>query len=193
MISQEVRIIQPATAKFLSENGFSYDREVKMPTYGRADFVAQKDGVTYIIECKDGADALKERSIRQLMGYVSQITGSRAVFAIDRELLSPTISDVCQRDGIYLWLLDINRETRDRVYSQRIARNLDLEMNLHYILTVNKANRVSAWIKTIDGMTIMNAMYGIAKDVPFTSISRKLKITVKQVEDIEWFSKLDRG
>lgn len=56
-------------ARWLNANGFEYEHEVPMPILGRADFVATRDGVTYVIECKLKAT---QGAVYQVMAYREQ-------------------------------------------------------------------------------------------------------------------------
>jgi Holliday junction resolvase-like predicted endonuclease len=42
----------PLVRSWLEERGYQVEHEVKMPLYGRADFVARTKKTTLIIECK---------------------------------------------------------------------------------------------------------------------------------------------
>lgn len=73
----EIDDFHPLVAQWLDANGFTYQHEVDMPILGRADFVAMRDNVTYVIECKL---KLTPSAIYQVMAYREQ-TGYHAIIA----------------------------------------------------------------------------------------------------------------
>lgn len=97
-------------ANWLHEHNYDYQHEVRMPSYGRADFVAKDaQGQVWIVECKVGKSAKDGRSIIQLADYCRQIVGSKGFYAIPANLRSIEIDELC---GIYdVTLLPIHVET----------------------------------------------------------------------------------
>jgi hypothetical protein len=69
----ELELVQPLTAKWLTKHGYTYRREVKMPEYGRADFVAKdSNDKILVVECKSKLDHRTRSYIMQLFGYCHQ-------------------------------------------------------------------------------------------------------------------------
>jgi len=74
MIQREIKHLHPLVANWLDSNGYVYKREVKMPEYGRADFVAvDSNNCKLIIECKVEMKRHSRESILQLLGYCHQL------------------------------------------------------------------------------------------------------------------------
>src|SRR6266496_2815776 len=74
VIQRETKHLHPLVAEWLKENHYTYKHEVKMPEYGRADFVAKdiNDSIV-IIECKLEMMRHSRESILQLLGYCHQL------------------------------------------------------------------------------------------------------------------------
>lgn len=99
--SIEVQVLHPLVAQYLQENHYAYQHEVKMPEYGRADFIAERSDIgVLIVECKQGAEARSGRSIVQLVDYVRQIPHSRGAFALFKDDCSEYILDICSKYDI---------------------------------------------------------------------------------------------
>src|SRR5690242_7293801 len=70
--SYEMSTVHPAVAKWLTDHDYTYQHEVYMPDYGRADFVAtHDDGHILIIECKQDCSGAT-RAITQVRDYREQ-------------------------------------------------------------------------------------------------------------------------
>lgn len=106
----------PLVATWLENNGYSYRHEVKMPEYGRADFIAiHEDGHTLIVECKIDVAAKSKKSLKQLLRYQRQIADSKAGYAIPLELVSDSIAESCVAYGIQLIPIYISDEIKNAI------------------------------------------------------------------------------
>lgn len=65
----EISKLQPKVEEWLMDNGFEYRKEYQMEILGRADFLAFRDGLLYIVEVKN---SLNQAGIYQLSCYMSQ-------------------------------------------------------------------------------------------------------------------------
>lgn len=99
----EVRDFHPVVAQWLTANGYEYRHHVRMPIAGVADFVATKDGQTFVVECK--VDFPSYRNIIQVLDYCSQIDG--ALPMIVRPVTSGTFTELCRVKGVTLVLIDM--------------------------------------------------------------------------------------
>jgi AcrR family transcriptional regulator len=105
-------------AKWLSENGYYYEHEVKMPEYGRADFIAKhQDGHTLIVECKVGANAADGRSIIQLVDYCRQLEGSYGAYALPEQLVTESIRALCVLYKVQIIAIDVSQPIDDVLFS----------------------------------------------------------------------------
>lgn len=104
----ELEMLHPATATLLNERGYIYQREVKMPEYGRADFVVY-DGETvrYVVECKWDAGRNLGRYVAQVRDYVRQV-GGIAVIALPNRVIDERALDICAYYGVECWAVNID-------------------------------------------------------------------------------------
>lgn len=97
-------------AKWLSENGYYYEHEVKMPEFGRADFVARHmKGDVLIVECKVGTNASDGRSIIQLVDYCRKLEGSKGGYAVPAPLVTDKIRKLCALYNVSLIEIDTSQ------------------------------------------------------------------------------------
>jgi len=90
----EINFVQPKTAEWLTANGYSYEREVDLPEYGRADFVAWKpDGVKVVVECKFRAGKSFGKAAAQVLDYARQLNAP-AFIALPLIEISEYVKDV---------------------------------------------------------------------------------------------------
>jgi AcrR family transcriptional regulator len=112
----------PQVATWLTENGYTYQHEVKMPEYGRADFVAtHADGQRLIIECKVETNVSNGRSIIQLLDYCRQMPQTRPAFAIPIAKYTDYISNLCNTYDVQLILIPTETPL-DVVLQQKLKR-----------------------------------------------------------------------
>lgn len=96
-------------ARWLKLNSYRYDYEVRMPEYGRADFVAtHADGHTMIVECKVASNAQDGRSALQLVDYCRQMPHSQGGFAIPADLVSDKVCEICDYYHVKLLPIEVN-------------------------------------------------------------------------------------
>lgn len=96
--------VHPATARWLTQHEYSFQHEVKMPYYGRADFIAQHkhDGHILIVECKIyGYDC--HHAIRQLLDYRDQYDKTAKIaIALPSMAISDEVRELCKKREVIL-------------------------------------------------------------------------------------------
>lgn len=99
----ELNVVHPAVDKWLSDHGYTYQHEVNMPDYGRADFVAiHADGHMLIVECKPTGKRYGY-AIMQVMDYRAQLNPDAEVaIAVPSHTMTHEAIDVCKRRGVLL-------------------------------------------------------------------------------------------
>ncbi len=100
----EVRDFHPLVADWLTANGYTHQHHVKMPIGGIADFVATKNGQTFIVECKIGVP--NYRAIVQTLDYCSQIDGSLPMIVCDET--SDVFARLCEIKCVSLIVIPPN-------------------------------------------------------------------------------------
>jgi len=94
---EEIRVVHPLVARWLTQNGYTYVHEYKMPDYGRVDFYAtHSDGHTLLVEAKFYDDCVS--AMFQIFGYGVQI--SSAKLAIAAPSLSLRTKELAQKYNI---------------------------------------------------------------------------------------------
>lgn len=96
----ELEVVHPATAVWLTENGYTYRHEV-VTDAGVIDFLAtHKDGHRLIVECKSKGTAYL-LAIRQVLDYQRELgLQFRPAIAIPVDSITPTIKAACHRRGV---------------------------------------------------------------------------------------------
>lgn len=103
----EINFMQPKTADWLTANGYSYEKEVDLPEYGRADFVAWKpDGSKIVVECKFRAGKSFGRAAAQVLDYARQVNAP-AFIALPSTQISEYVRDVVRYFGINLISVEV--------------------------------------------------------------------------------------
>lgn len=98
----------PLVADWLKANNYEFQYEVKMPEYGRADFIARRfNEEVLIVECKTDDSAKDGRSIIQLLDYVRQIASSKAAYAIPSYAKTESIARLCEHYNVMLITIDV--------------------------------------------------------------------------------------
>ena len=94
----ELSVIHPATAKWLTDAGYTFEHEVYMKDYGRADFIAaHPTGQVLIIECKKDAHALS-RTINQVSDYRQQYDRkAQIVIALPAYTVTDKVRELLER------------------------------------------------------------------------------------------------
>jgi AcrR family transcriptional regulator len=155
-------------AKWLSEKGYYYEHEVRMPEFGRADFVAKHmQGDLLIVECKVGTNASDGRSIIQLVDYCRQLEGSKGGYAVPVTLVTDKIQKLC---ALYNVLL-IEIDTSQKIDAEFLGTGYDVgEIDLKR----GKRDAIAERIKTI-------ARQQMAKDgtaaLSLRAIAREMQVT----------------
>jgi AcrR family transcriptional regulator len=122
--TSELRSLHPRVARWLTENGYTFEHEVRMPEYGRADFVARDDKDNlFIVECKVNLNASDGRSIIQLLDYCRQIPESRGCYAIPSNLVSEYITRLCQLYNVIMIPIDMAVPLSDEQFLKPRFRN----------------------------------------------------------------------
>jgi hypothetical protein len=100
----EIRVIHPAFARWLEEHGFTYDYEVRMPEFGRADFVAtHPDGAIWVIECKASLQQSVGYACIQVIDYCMQLEcEAKPVLAAPQDTITPKAREIARRRGVQL-------------------------------------------------------------------------------------------
>lgn len=89
----EVNQFHPLVAQWLTDNGYTYQHEYKMPDYGQVDFYAtHEDGHKVLVECK--LDRGISKGILQLVAYLVQTNDTSGMIA--------AIADAITNDDIRL-------------------------------------------------------------------------------------------
>ncbi len=110
----ERKHFHPLVAEWLKVNKYEYQYEVRMPEYGRADFVAQRDNEgVLIVECKTDESAKDGRSIIQLLDYVRQISASKAAYAVPAHVLTENIIRLCEHYLVMLIVIEVPENIPD--------------------------------------------------------------------------------
>jgi AcrR family transcriptional regulator len=174
----EKQQFHPLVAKWLLENQYTYAYEVKMPEYGRADFLAtHKDGHQLIVECKADTSAKAGKSIMQLLDYRTQLPQSLAGYAIPSKFVTDRIVGLCQRYGVKLILIDI-------------AQPIPVEIQLgHMRAKPNRRNvRHEMKAKILDIARRQMAEHGTA-GLGLRAIAREMDVTAPAI--YRYFPSLD--
>lgn len=113
--SYELSIVHPATAEWLTAHDYTYEHEVDMPDYGRADFIAtHKDGHILIVECKGSGQALS-RSITQVRDYREQYnTKAKVAIAMPSISVGEVVLSSCKRRKVDIISLDVQPKSKDK-------------------------------------------------------------------------------
>lgn len=101
----ELKRIHPLTAMWLSHHGWHYEREVLMPEYGRADFIAYPlsgNKRPMIVECKNELGRDTGRSCAQVIDYCRQYNGFTPALAAPKTKISDLARNVAAYYGIFL-------------------------------------------------------------------------------------------
>ncbi len=106
----EIRDFHPLVADWLTTNGYTHKHHVKLPLGGTADFVATKDGQTFVVECKIGVP--NYRAIVQTLDYCSQIDGALPMIFANET--SESFERMCQNKGIPFHVLDMPYDPENR-------------------------------------------------------------------------------
>lgn len=103
----ELKIVHPLTAQWLTDHGYTYEYEVKMPEYGRADFVAKRSGEVLIVECKEKLGNETGRCLAQVVDYCRQYgQGARPAIAASHRYISRKVPQICNYYDALLIELD---------------------------------------------------------------------------------------
>jgi len=108
----ELTVVHPAMEKWLIENGYTFEREVYMPDYGRADFVATHPvKPQLIVECKKDCKALT-RTITQASDYRQQFNKqARIVIGVPNHTITDKSIALCQKRHVTLIGLNVPIKT----------------------------------------------------------------------------------
>lgn len=121
----EHEILHPAIALWLQKEGFTYETEVKMPEYGRADFVAHRNAETWIVEAKLSKST---RTIAQVVDYCRQYGRSAIpVIAVPKGKDDEKLRNAC--DYWKVILLGIDVEIPERHYTHTMS--FDNQVKIH--------------------------------------------------------------
>lgn len=94
----ETRDIHPLVTLWLTQNGYSYVHEYKLPDYGRVDFYAtHSDGHTLLVECK-GRNPYQV--ITQLAGYSIQFPEAKLAIGIATSEITEKIRRVADKYSV---------------------------------------------------------------------------------------------
>lgn len=126
MQNKELKIIErqflhPLVAKWLKDNRYIYKHEVKMPEYGRADFVAcDSKGQIIIVECKSELGRDVGRDMAQVLDYCRQYGhGAIPALAAVNSCISDHIREICNYYNAMLIAIDDEGELAfQRQYAQ---------------------------------------------------------------------------
>lgn len=154
----EIRDFHPLVASWLTENGYTYKHEFKMPEYGKADFVAQHaDGHRLIVECKIGYGARDGRSIIQLLDYGRQMPDCRMAYAIPSHLVSDNIIKLCENYSVMLLPIHVDSET-DPIQIETNTKNTAFSNLMSWIEFRDKCRCSPA--KAVDEIVRFHDRYG---------------------------------
>jgi hypothetical protein len=114
-MSYELRVIHPVAATWLTDHDYTYEHEVYMPDYGRADFVAvHDDGHMLILECKVNCKGLS-RAITQVTDYGHQYNPSAMLaIGVPEETIDSAAVSTCGKRSIKLIGFDVPAYNQDR-------------------------------------------------------------------------------
>lgn len=95
----ETRDIHPLVAEWLTENGYTYEHEYKMPDYGVVDFLAtHADGHKLLVEAKPYTN--HKKAIFQALGYAIQLENVAPAIAIPEDALTPELKDIAGKYNV---------------------------------------------------------------------------------------------
>lgn len=112
-------LVRPATEKWLTKHGYSFQGEVPVPPAGFADYIAQhEDGHRLVAECKSSTNGLGT-SIRQVLDYRNTFdpTAQAAIFA-PSSWVTPAKVTSCALRGVRLIGLGIKEVDEDQPYNK---------------------------------------------------------------------------
>jgi len=121
----EIEDVHPVAAQWLTQNGYIYKYEAKMPTYGRADFLGtHPDGRQIIVECKAHCKFIK-MDILQVLNYCKQFSPPlRPVMVVPRNMVTSRARLLCQSHNIDLVEIDILSRTQKRGWRKQNKTSL---------------------------------------------------------------------
>ncbi len=121
----EGQVVHPATAKWLTEHGYTFRHEVTIADYERADFVAiHESGHVLIVECKNSCTNFSS-TIRQVKSYQSQYSASAtSAIAIPQEAITDHARRTCARFSITLIELNIPSLRPERYVSRALEETI---------------------------------------------------------------------
>lgn len=100
--SYEQDVVHPAVAKWLTDSGFIYEHESRLPYSGQVDFFATDGKLDIIVECKPNAFRL-EKSVAQLLEYHRQFKPRVKPFlALPERSITHDVRCYVEDNGLYL-------------------------------------------------------------------------------------------
>lgn len=105
----EVRDIHPLVALWLTQNGYSYIHEYRLPDYGIVDFYAtHSDGHILLVEAKGERFS---KVIAQLATYGNQIPSARLAIAVSEISITPKLEMLATKYNMFIIPLDTSKLT----------------------------------------------------------------------------------
>ena len=98
--------VHPLVAKWLTEHGYDYEHEYRMPVRGRVDFYAthKKDGHQLLVEAKCNR---RNQVIKQILGYGKQMPNAKLCIALPKTAVTDAVLQRANEHSIEIITLDI--------------------------------------------------------------------------------------
>lgn len=176
MIQREIKYLHPLVAKWLSENDYVFQHEVKMPEYGRADFVARgSDESALIIECKLEMLRHSRESILQLLGYCHQLGEDvRGAIATLDTRFSEHAVNLCRYYNVDLIQVDTSE------YQCRINVGMFKDKMSFLFNTLS-----SVWLSKLQQDNVPSYMPYSNRDKLMKLLISKVQITQRKIEFVD--------
>lgn len=111
----EVKDFHPLVEQWLIENGYTFRHHVRLED-GIADYIAERNGETIVIECKSDGSASSAKNGRffaQVLDYARQVPNSKPCAAMPSYLVTDKTREICEYYGIRLIVIECERIEND--------------------------------------------------------------------------------